>query len=355
MASETQSMTNDGALDVLKAYFEPTIQSLIGMKTIQILLFREALDYVVLRTEETREINEVTTPSGARNENNERTSAEVRRVAFLGGKQKAVESREFERLLRESWKASGSTGSADQRKAQGGKECYLKDSLCLQCPRCALFGATSTESGKGELPNIKHRIEYSTAFSLLPYEDVVEEITFNAINDDKQTTGQALFSRACVRPGTLFASIVSLRSVTQSEFVLVLKTLLSAHSYGAESRTSGDMRNHIVGIIGGWEEVLTPLEFTLQCEERLSNIKSDASRPAAIDEIVETYWPYCSTPSRVLLLNNRKQEAAARLPIREGLAALLSSVRNCEIDGAFLAAAYQDVQTLRTSQGVPAK
>ena len=289
------SNDRDAVYKVLESYLEASIQPLIGMKTVQILLLREALDYLVLRTEDTREINEVTTPSRAKNAKGDVETKEIRRVAFLGGKQKAVESREFERLLREAWK---SINASEQKKLQGGKDCYLKDNLCLSCPRCALFGATSTESGKGDKPNIKHRIEYSTAFSLLPYEEVTEEITFNAINDDKQITGQALGTRACVRPGTLFASIVTLRSVTQRELVLSLKTLLSARSYGAESRTSGDLRNHIVGIIGGWEEVLTPLEFTLECEQRLEAVLKEGTRPGAITEVVETYWKYCAEIGR---------------------------------------------------------
>src|SRR6266498_2414651 len=171
------------AFTALENYLEPTIRPLIGMKTVQILLLREALDYLILRTEDTREINDVVTPSTRQGQ------LEIRRVAFLGGKQKAVESREFERLLREHWK-SLSVGDAkttissilrspekkdDQEKqkknidalnsgeqaqlmAQGNRECFLKDSLCLQCPRCGLFGATSTETGRGQEPNIKHRI-----------------------------------------------------------------------------------------------------------------------------------------------------------------------------------------------------
>jgi len=179
MAEDTpKSNDRDAAFKVLEPYLEASIQPLIGMKTVQILLLREALDYLVLRTEDTREINEVTTPSRARKGNGEVEVKEIRRVAFLGGKQKAVESRELERLLREAWKATAD-GVKEQKNRQGGKDCYLKDNLCLRCPRCALFGATSTESGKGDTPNIKHRIEYSTAFSLLSHEETVEEVTLS--------------------------------------------------------------------------------------------------------------------------------------------------------------------------------
>lgn len=345
MAEDTpKSNDRDAAFEVLESYLEAGIQPLIGMKTVQILLLREALDYLVLRTEDTREINEVTTPSRSRKGNGAVEVKEIRRVAFLGGKQKAVESRELERLLREAWNATGDDGVKEQKNRQGGKECYLKDNLCLRCPRCALFGATSTESGKGDTPNIKHRIEYSTAFSLLSHEETVEDVTFNAIDDKLQTTGSAgrgyaLGTRACIRPGTLFASIITLRSATQRELVLALKTLLAARSYGAESRTGGDLRNHVVGILGGWEEVLTALEFTLECEQHLDTLVKEASRPNVIGELVETYRKHCADPLKVVLLGAKDLEN------------LLSAVRRTAIDKTFLEAAYLDVAGLRKAQG----
>lgn len=391
------------AFALLQEYMEPTIRPLIGAKTIQILLLREALDYLILRTEDTREINEVVTPSARDGDGGVGVVREVSRVAFLGGKQKAVESRECERVLREHWKAlpvdqaKAAVASIlgrpekkeDQEKqqkaidklncaseahvmAQAGHECFLKDDLCLRCPRCGLFGATSTESGKGQEPNIKHRIEYSTAFSLLPYEEVREEMTFNAINDDKQITGQALGSRPSVRPGTLFASIVTLRSATPHELMLVLKVLLSARSYGAEARTAGDMRNHIVGIVGGWEEVLTPLEFTLECESRLNDVVKEGKRLAAIDQAVSTYWGLCANKSKVVLIgamaadqdkpcgqsaneskvvNADDRNEPGKLRTHRRLGELLKAVQDFEIDQSFLERAYQDVAGLRAAQG----
>jgi CRISPR-associated protein Csc2 len=346
------------AFGVLEPYLEPTIQPLIKMKTVQILLFREALDYLILRTEDTREINEVVTPSARdQKDTNGKDSpvGEVRRVAFLGGKQKSVESRELERWLRTMSETSGfAQAEKQQRTVKNEKisDCYLKDRLCLRCPRCGLFGATSM----GDDANIKHRIEYSSAFSLLPYEEITDEVTFNAINDRLQTTGSkgegfALGTRQCVRPGTLFASIVTLRSATPHELMLVLKVLLSARSYGAESRTAGDLRNHIVGIIGGLEEVLTPLEFTLECEKQLDKITKEEERPNVIEEAVSTYWKLCSQPSDVLLLSASNQKDNGKLRIQNGLAALVQAAREYTIGREFLERAYRDVADLRTAQG----
>jgi len=161
-----------GEFSKLSKYIVEKPRPLIGAQTIQLLILREILDYTVLRTEETRELNWVHTPLSE----SERTV--VKRVAFLGTKQKAAESRQIEYMLR----------TATQQNDINAKDCYLKDNLCLECPRCGLFGATSL----GEAANIKHRIEYSTAFSLLPLEQIADEITFNAVSEKDQKTGQAL-------------------------------------------------------------------------------------------------------------------------------------------------------------------
>lgn len=146
----------------------------------------------------------------------------VRRVAFLGSKRKAAESRQLECILR----------SACAAVKLEAKDCWLKDNLCLECPRCALFGATALS----DAPNIRHRIEYSTAFSLLTFDLLAEEITFNAVDAQTQMTGQALGTRHVVRPASLFPSIITLRSVTGQELILAVKTLLSTGRYGAETR-----------------------------------------------------------------------------------------------------------------------
>ena len=256
-----------------------------------------------VRTEDTRELNTVATPLSLNNGDNT-----VMRVAFLATKQKASESRQLEQLLRTG------TSEADMSVT----ECYLKDKLCLECPRCTLFGATSTESGRADRANIKHRIEYSTAFSLLPFEDIESSTTFNAINDLNQTTGQALGSRYAVVPATVFPSIVSLRSATLTEVILTIKTLLASKSYGAESRIGGDVRNSVFGIVGGWEEVITPLELTLELYDQQDNLGGDIFKT-----VVEKYRPLAGNPDRVTIFSPDEVDAivevAANTPLNQSL------------------------------------
>lgn len=311
-------MSKQSELDRLQPYLEAKPRPLIGAKTVQLLLIREIHDYTVLRTEDTRELNTVATPLSIKQE------SDIRRVAFLATKQKAAESRQLEYLLRTAAEAAGFKIETP---------CYLKDDLCLECPRCGLFGATNVKAGKGQAPNIKHRIEYSTAFSLLPFEDIETATTFNAINDAKQTTGQALGTRYAVAPASIFPSIVTLRSVTERELILAIKTLLACKSYGAESRIGGDVRNTIFGIAAGWEEVLTPLEFTLELFDR----KDDLSA-ATVQAIAEAYIPLAGNPKRVKVFTPEEVEA------------IVQAATAVELDKTFLEASYTDVKDYREEQ-----
>jgi CRISPR type I-D-associated protein Csc2 len=223
--------------------------------------------------------------------------------------------------------------TATQEAGMKTTECYLKDSLCLQCPRCGLFGATSVESGKGDRANIKHRIEYSTAFSLLPFEDIESSTTFNGIKDLNQTTGQALGSRYAVVPATVFPSIVTLRSVTMTEVILAIKTLLASKSYGAEARIGGDMRNSIFGIIGGWEEVITPLELTLELYDKRGEISGDA-----VKTIAEKYQPLAGNKDKVKVLTPAEVDAVVK------------EVSETSLTKALLETAYKDVEQYRDAQ-----
>jgi len=306
------------SLDLLKPFTVEKPEPLIGAKTIQLILIREVLDYTVLRTEETRELNTVATPLSLTN-----SAKTIVRVAFLATKQKAAESRELERILR----------TATREVGFENKECYLKDNLCLECPRCGLFGATSVESGKGDRANIKHRIEYSTAFSLLPFEDIESATTFNAINDQNQTTGQALGSRYAVIPATVFPSIVTLRSATMTEVILTIKTLLASKSYGAESRIAGDMRNSVFGIVCGWEEIITPLELTLELYDKREEVSRDA-----VKAIVDKYKPLAGNTDRVKVLTPAEVDQ------------VVTEAGETSLAKAFLERAYQDVKQYRETQ-----
>lgn len=282
-------------VDTLKEYFLPEPPLLRTPKTIQILLVRQTHDYTIFRTEETREINTVVIPKSIND------STQTTRVIFLASKQKAPESRFFASISKEYYSKAleGKIPTEDGPLMQ----CELKDALCKSCPRCALFGAVNTDSG--DRWNIKHRIEYSSAFSLEPYQLVTESMTFNAVNESTQSTERALNSTENIEPVVSFPSIVTLNSATKEEFVLVLKTLLGCKSYGAEGRTKGDVLNYITGVVFGNEELITSLEYCLE----LSAKKEIKDYVEMTQEILGRYRHYSSFPDALKILT--KEETVA--------------------------------------------
>lgn len=238
--SENQSETNEKeSFEKLTPYLVEQISPFLTAKTIQIIVIRQLMDFTILRTEDSRELNTVELPISFEEQDTKLFGL------LLASKQKAVENRYYMELIR-TFKTI---------------DCYLPQNLCMKCPRCVLFGAVKTTGGKY---NLKHRIEYSSAYSLYPFEDINEIITFNAVSEKDQTTGQALNVSHNFKPLTLFPSIITLKSGTKEELIMILKTILGAKSYGAETRIKGDVRNEILGLIGGYEELITSLELKME-------------------------------------------------------------------------------------------
>jgi CRISPR type I-D-associated protein Csc2 len=286
--------------------------------TVQILLLRQTHDYAVFRTEETRELNIAVTPASISD------PTQVTRVVFLASKQKAPESREFAATIKYYFNATSGDLSTlnvnwdliNDKKSNGVQpkffdnlrnsilECELKDRLCRACPRCSLFGAVVTEN-KGIWKrrwNIKHRIEYSSAFSLEPYEELSENLTFNAVAETTQSTGQALNVTENVVPLANFPSVVTLVSPTWEELVLVIKNLLKCKSYGAESRTKGDTLNYVMGLVIGNEEIISSLEYTLELSDK-KRVDLEATQ-----QILEKYSNYAAFPDALHLITGAELE-----------------------------------------------
>ena len=295
-------------LEPLEGLFEEKIPLLRTAKTVQVLVIRQTHDYTIFRTEETRELNVVTLPRSTDN------PEAVLKVVMLASKQKAPENRMYARLFKTYASALGVSLEPSILN------CRLKDNLCRMCPRCVLFGAVTTEARQEERWNIKHRIEYSSAYSIEPYEEISELITFNAVDTASQSTGQALSVTENIRPIAHFPSVITLKSVTPEEFIFYLKTLMATKSYGAETRIKGDVVNTIVGVAGGFEEIITSLEYSLELASR--DWSSDPV--AATEQILKKYSGFASMPDQVKVLSKKELEE------------LVKSVREFKIDREFI-------------------
>jgi len=298
-------MNNKSVIEILEPYFEQKLQKYRTPKTIQMLMLRQTHDYSIFRTEETREINTVVLPKSISD------NSPTLKVALLASKQKAPENRYFANMLKMYLRelVNSNRISLDRNHINAALECELKDKLCRRCPRCMLFGAVSTEKSTSRF-NIRHRIEYSTAYSLEPYEKVYELQTFNAIEDATQSTEQALNVVETISPLVNFTSIVSLNSATKNEFIAYLKTLLALKSYGAETRTRGDTVNIVTGIVGGYEEIITPLEYNLELSDLKSSDLSNVTEKTY--EILTKYKEFAAFKDNVRILTPEELEQLLR-------------------------------------------
>lgn len=295
-------MTDNNITKVIEKRMSLKIPLLRTLRTVQIFLIRQTHDYTIFRTEESRELNSVVTPVSIRN------PKQVTRVVFLASKQKAPETREFASMVKSLYNKINGFRERLAIKEDLEKSilsCELKDNLCRACPRCTLFGAVETQDSKTwERWNIKHRIEYSSAFSLETYENISEQITFNAIEEATQTTGQALNTTENILPLVNFPSIITLNSPTWQELVLVIKNLSRCKSYGAEGRTKGDVVNYITGIVVGDEEIMTSLEYVLELAS-----KNGGDIIADTQSVIADYAKHASFPESVMILTPKELES----------------------------------------------
>ncbi len=304
------------SLKPIEPYLVGELPLLKKAYTIQVVLLRQTHDLSIFRTEATGELNIVTLPHSASDD-----SPELK-IVMYGSKQKAPETRQYVNLVRTLAQDMGVELDEDQR------DCALKDRLCMKCPRCALFGAVSLE----ERWNIKHRVDYNSAYSLENYEDYSEVLTWNAVETPTQSTGRALGKTETTTPLVNFPSIVTLTSVTEAELIMFLKTLLTCKSYGAETRIRGEMSNYLLGIVGGYEELLTPLELNLELNAREWRHNPEK----AVKETLEAYREYAAFRTKV------------RIVTGEELKTLTNDLQEFEPTEEFLQEMYEQAKNLQT-------
>jgi hypothetical protein len=113
-----------------------------------------------------------------------------------------------------------------------------------------------------------------------------------------------------------------------------MKTLLACKSYGAESRIGGDCRNTIFGVVAGWEEIVTPLEMTMELYD-----KKDSLDARILHEMLNNkYKALAGNPDRVTVLAPAEVDT------------LVKECGDTKLDRSFLDKSYNDVTAYRKAQ-----
>ncbi|AEM74230.1 type I-D CRISPR-associated protein Cas7/Csc2 [Caldicellulosiruptor acetigenus] len=260
---------------------------------VQVVILREAQSHLCFTTEG-RILNTAILEAGYEN------PTKITRVVMLKRKQVAPERREGKLIRRRLIQEQNLQVAAEE-----SKNCSLIENLCSKCPDCLLYGFAA--QGGDDVAR-KSRVITDSAFSVQPYEQIVEELTLNAVDEITHTTKSALSSREYVKPGVVFPCVETFADVTKEEFLYLLINILYTTRYGAEASRIGTMKNKIVGIYATAGEVFTNLELTKHFYDKLSSTSFDLNNfMAAYPEIEQKI--ISSSPIKVYgILSGQKLE-----------------------------------------------
>lgn len=164
-------------------------------------------------------------------------------------------------------------------------ECFLKDSLCMKCPSCLLFGGTGETSNAKVGYNLLSRVLGETFISTEKVKNIIP-YTANAVDEKTLTTGQALMTILKVPAETEFMGVVTLRDPTPELTSILVDNLKRLSRLGASTREWGRVKTEIVGYLLSDRETLTAYDLVKKMPENLSNI-NDLNLPP-VDESFNT-------------------------------------------------------------------
>ena len=151
------------------------------------------------------------------------------------------------------------------------KPCEINKSMCGICPDCRLYG-----SAVGNEVSMKSHVVSDESFSMLPYDVVTDEHTFNAlyesgtmVDTESGKHSQALGTDEVVRPGEFFLDMETISDVTMDEFIYVLGNIMRTSRYGAMTSRLGKMSNTIIGIAFSNCELFSNLEWTQETYDEI--------------------------------------------------------------------------------------
>jgi len=174
------------------------------------------------------------------------------RPFIFATKIRAVERRTIMRKIREVLK----------------NDCFLKvhekasesgiSGLCLSCPACWLFGGTYAP-GEGKVQvNERTKVNYSDAYPFTKLE--IRDITFNAVDEKRNITGQALGVNQVVGPGD-FINVIDLEVDNEGWVKLLIWGVDHSNRYGGNARIYGQIKNDVLGVVKSDKLELTSWEL----------------------------------------------------------------------------------------------
>lgn len=138
-----------------------------------------------------------------------------------------------------------------------------KNAPCGKCLDCMIYGYAVGDGGAQ-----KSRVIYDNAYSILPFEEVSDVKTFNALfdngtmRDEEGNASSSINEDEYIKPGTVFLDMVTFKDLTVDELTYALGNILRSSRYGAMSSRIGKIKNSVLKIFVSDCEIFSNLELT---------------------------------------------------------------------------------------------
>ena len=212
------------------------------------------------------------------------------------------------------------------------------EGYCGNCPNCLIFGYAVQEGGSY---NVKSRVEGDIYVSVVPQEQSIVSVTFNAVDDIGKTpyrpeapeearTG-ALYEFRMVEVGTPFVGKLALRDMTLAELLLTLATVTRTTRIGGRKTHFGEIKMHVPAVLFSKYEVGSGYEIAH------SILSKHKGKRLTIEEVVNEVVEYA-----------KNFENQGVLVVDRELRDKLRPLSEAELD-AIILQAWKDVLVLKQS------
>ena len=159
-------------------------------------------------------------------------------------------------------------------------------------PNSAIFGDSVVEGGDAGQAMLPSRVFYSSSYSIRSRPDITKQLTHNSLSEEgtmwDRSTGTnrtSLFNTEYIVPGVFFPSFITIRNPTPESLIHIILSL-SERSYGAQTSITGpNIKNNIVGIYCGEEELpITSYTVSRDIQSKLDDKLTNDSLREMINE-----------------------------------------------------------------------
>jgi len=155
----------------------------------------------------------------------------------------------------------------------------------LSNPNSVIFGDSVVEGGDAGQAMLPSRVFYSSSYSIRSRSEITKQLTHNSLSEagtmwdrEKGRNRSSLFNTEYIIPGTFFPSFITMANPTPESLIHML-LCLKQRSYGAQTSITGpNVKNNIVAIVTG-EEELPITSYTISNGiQSLSNFGNNAAQ-----------------------------------------------------------------------------